>query len=87
MIMDIQLSEWKMKDPEETMKVFCDSNVDTIVPIIEEDKTLASYTEKKNHMHAIPDEGESVRTNENSHRSLRTPRKVLTQKRQHTIEY
>ena len=76
-----------MKDPEETMKVFCDSNVDNIVPIIEEDKTLASYTEEMIHMHAIPDEGESVRTNENNHRSLRTPRKVLTQKRQHMNEY
>ena len=52
-----------MKDPEETMKVFCDSNVDTIVPIIEEDKTLASYTEENIHINAIPDKGESVRTN------------------------
>ena len=67
-----------MKDPNETMKVFCNSNVDTIVPIIEEDKTLASYTEEKIHMHEIPNEGESVRTNGNNHQSLRTPRKILT---------
>ena len=61
---DIKWAEWKTKNPEETIKMFHNSNEDDIVPVIEEEKTTKPEPEDKLPVHVISDERESVRTNE-----------------------
>ena len=76
-----------MTNPEETMKMFRDSNKYDIVPCIEEDKTPTSDPEENLPVNVIPDEEESARKNEKKiHQILRTTIKRLTHKRQHMIE-
>ena len=54
---DIKWAEWKMTDPEKTMKMFHDSNKYYLVPGIEEYNTPMSYLEDILPVHAIPDDG------------------------------
>ena len=42
MIMDIHWSEWKMTDPAETLKLFCATHKEDLVPVIEEYKIPTS---------------------------------------------
>ena len=57
--------EWKIADPKETLKIFCNTHEEKLVPGIEEDKFSTSEPEDKLPVHVIPYEGESVKPNEN----------------------
>ena len=58
--------EWKMTDPMENLKMFHDLHKEDFVPVIEEEKISTSEPEENIPVQVIPDEGESVRPNENS---------------------
>ena len=59
-----------MTDPAETLKMFCEANKEDLVTGIEEDVIPTSELEDKMPVHAIPDEGERVRPNFISEKSL-----------------
>ena len=58
-----------MIDPEEKPKIFYEAHKEYLVPVIEEANIPTSELEDKMPVHLIPDEGESVRLNENSEKS------------------
>ena len=67
MTKDVKWVEWKVIDPEENLKMFCDSHEKYLVPGIEKENTPTSEPEDNPedniYVHVIPDEGESVMPN------------------------
>ena len=55
-----------MTNPEKTLKMFRKAHEEYLVPGIDEDKIPTSETEDNIPVHVIPDEGGSVKPNENS---------------------
>ena len=53
----IKWKEQKTIDPEETTKMFCDSNGEYLLTGIYEDKTPLSYPEYQLPRHVIPNDG------------------------------
>ena len=45
MTRDVKWADWRMTDPEETLKIFCDAQKEDLVPGIEEDKIPMSEPE------------------------------------------
>ena len=85
---DIQWTEWKITDVEETMSMLRDLKKEDLGPEIEEDKTPTTGPEDKIPVHAIHDERESVKPNKNQgHQSLLTTIKMIIQARQYRIGY
>ena len=61
MTKDIKWEDWKMTDPEETLKIFRKVHKKYLVSGIDVCIIIASEPEDKMPVHIIPDEGESVR--------------------------
>ena len=59
---DVKWVDWKMTDPADTLKMFCEANKEYLVPGIEEDIIPTSEPEKNMPVNVIPDEGEIVRS-------------------------
>ena len=57
MTRDVKWADWKMIDPVETLKMFCEAHKEYLVPGIEEEITPTSELENKILVHVIPDEG------------------------------
>ena len=62
---DIKWVDWKMTDPAETLKIFCEAHKEYLVPGIEEYKITTSEPEDNIPVQIIPYEVESVRPKEN----------------------
>ena len=57
MTRDVKQADWKITDPEETLKMFRDAHEEDLVTGIEEEKINTSEPEDKVPLHVIPDEG------------------------------
>ena len=66
---DIKSEEWKMTDSEETLKMFWEAHKEYFVLGTEKDNIPTSELEDKMPVNVTPDEGESVRPDENSDNS------------------
>ena len=66
---DVKWADWKMNDPAETLNVFRKAHKEDLVLSTEEENIPTSEPEDKMPAHVIPDEGKSVRPNENSENS------------------